>query len=289
MPADFDPADFDEQWYLTQYPDVRAALEQGRVPSALHHYLRHGFDEGRSPNDATKRRLIVHLHVPKTAGTSIRAAFGVAGKKLLPAGYDFRFDETRHKGIEVFSGHFGYHRASTVINGEIITILRDPIERFLSYYYHLVARHNSGAEVSERTILAAKYGIDEFLNIFDCPHIVEDVFNATVWQIAYGSRLRERHEFRSTVAATDDALLALALRNLDNFAIVGFQDELPDFCKAARERYGVELSPRRENANASRVSLDDVPMRTRQKMYRWLYLDIELYKLARQHRREIAP
>ena len=38
---------FDEQWYLTRYPDIALAVKDGRIPSGRHHYLWHGFDEGR--------------------------------------------------------------------------------------------------------------------------------------------------------------------------------------------------------------------------------------------------
>ena len=38
---------FDEIWYLREYPDVRAAVEQGRFRSGLQHYLLHGHKEAR--------------------------------------------------------------------------------------------------------------------------------------------------------------------------------------------------------------------------------------------------
>ena len=40
---------FDEVWYLDQYPDVRAAVEQGQLASGLQHYLLHGHKEQRKP------------------------------------------------------------------------------------------------------------------------------------------------------------------------------------------------------------------------------------------------
>ncbi len=42
---------FDEQWYLSQYPDVRADVEAGLVlKSAWEHYRRHGIFEKRLPS-----------------------------------------------------------------------------------------------------------------------------------------------------------------------------------------------------------------------------------------------
>ena len=41
--------DVDEAWYLEQNPDVAAAVSSGAVPSARHHFLLDGYQEGRLP------------------------------------------------------------------------------------------------------------------------------------------------------------------------------------------------------------------------------------------------
>lgn len=38
---------FDEAWYLTQYPDVKAAIEEGKFESGRQHYQECGEKEGR--------------------------------------------------------------------------------------------------------------------------------------------------------------------------------------------------------------------------------------------------
>lgn len=43
------PADFDTQFYVTAYPDVAAAIAQGRIKSAYAHYRNFGRFEGRFP------------------------------------------------------------------------------------------------------------------------------------------------------------------------------------------------------------------------------------------------
>jgi hypothetical protein len=40
----------DEEWYLSQYPDVRAAVSDGRTKSASSHYRGHGYAERRLPS-----------------------------------------------------------------------------------------------------------------------------------------------------------------------------------------------------------------------------------------------
>ena len=40
----------DEQWYLSQYPDVANAIGEGLFASAEHHYIVQGIREGRLPS-----------------------------------------------------------------------------------------------------------------------------------------------------------------------------------------------------------------------------------------------
>jgi hypothetical protein len=42
-------ARFDEEWYLSQYPEVRAAIQSGLLKSGLEHYRQHGVWEKRLP------------------------------------------------------------------------------------------------------------------------------------------------------------------------------------------------------------------------------------------------
>jgi hypothetical protein len=46
---DDDPPEFDEDWYLHKYPDVKRAVDAGRIRSGLAHYRSHGKAEGRLP------------------------------------------------------------------------------------------------------------------------------------------------------------------------------------------------------------------------------------------------
>ena len=39
----------DEEWYLSQYPDVVNAIKSGHFRSAEHHYIAYGIREGRLP------------------------------------------------------------------------------------------------------------------------------------------------------------------------------------------------------------------------------------------------
>jgi hypothetical protein len=49
LPEPGKPLGFDEEWYLSRYPDIALAVREGRIPSGLVHYERHGKSEGRLP------------------------------------------------------------------------------------------------------------------------------------------------------------------------------------------------------------------------------------------------
>jgi len=283
---DVDDGAFDAAWYLETYPDVGAAVSQGGLESALAHYLAHGREEGREARcrapDAHSAP-IVHLHIPKTAGTALRHALQKSGRRILEAGPDFSYRPETHGDIEVFSGHFGYRSAALVPNGRLITVLRDPVDRFISYYYHLIQLHDTGTEVSERTILAKQYGIDEFVYLLDQPFFIEDLFNSIVWRLAYGTSLHERLEFRRQESPTDDELLAVSKQNLSRFEAVGFQSDFCKFGACLESNLKVPFVFERHNVTENKMRRSDLRIRTLKKIHDWTYLDIELFRWAEVH------
>ncbi len=42
----------DTDWYYKEYPDVAAAVAEGKFKSARHHFIENGYFEGRKPFDA---------------------------------------------------------------------------------------------------------------------------------------------------------------------------------------------------------------------------------------------
>jgi GT2 family glycosyltransferase len=57
----FDEASFDEAGYLRLNPDVADSVSRGEFPSGFHHYLQHGFGEGRNvpgPPSEPRNRLL---------------------------------------------------------------------------------------------------------------------------------------------------------------------------------------------------------------------------------------
>ena len=53
---------FDTTYYLTEYPDVAAAVARGQSPSAFEHYRTKGLREGRHPYPGPRKRTAVPLY-----------------------------------------------------------------------------------------------------------------------------------------------------------------------------------------------------------------------------------
>ena len=226
---------------------------------------------------------LFHLHIPKTAGTSLRSSFDNYNHKILSIDSNFVYDPARHKHIDLFSGHAGYRalEASPNLKGRVITLLRDPFDRVMSYYFHLRESFRVGAEISERTDLANKYSLREFLAIKDHPHLIGDIYNAVTWQLIHDSQSHARMAFRMNQPALGESdLLALARKNLSSFLIVGFQDRIGEFGQAVSRVSGFPIMLGFDNVNKARSALDSLDAETKRRLRAWIEMDIAVHDWA---------
>ena len=104
-----------------------------------------------------KEQLIIFLHIPKTAGTTLRyiiqyqyppaaiyELYGSSGTHLQRVEKIQNLSETKKEKLKIISGHlsFGLHefllRPCTYF-----TFLRDPVKRAISMYYHCKSRNEN--------------------------------------------------------------------------------------------------------------------------------------------------
>jgi hypothetical protein len=226
---------------------------------------------------------LFHLHIPKTAGTSLRAAFERGESRVLAVNSNFVYDPGAHSEIDLFSGHAGFRavEASPALRGRVVTILRDPEERALSYYHHLIREHDAGREVSYRTRLAARYPLRDFLAVSDHSHLLTDMRNAVTWQLVCDSDLGARMKFRDEQPKLTDAdLIARAKDNLASFLVVGLQSRMDLFTRKIQAATGVAVALREDNVNPGRPPLDSLDAQTRRRLREWLELDLAVYDWA---------
>ncbi len=228
-------------------------------------------------------RKIVHMHIPKTAGTALRTAFEKhhQGRRRIFPHYDERkFADINPADFDFFSGHIGYKTAHR-LGGDIVSLFRNPVDRFASVYYFWRELHGKGIENSINTRLAAKFTIDEFVLIRELPSLIEEFYNRVTWQVAYGSMLEHRREFREA-GRTEEDIYRTALDNVQKFAVVGVQEDIPRFASKIKDRYDIDLNVQRINVTQSRGETYDLKIRTVRQIQEWVPMDIELFEFVRR-------
>jgi hypothetical protein len=224
------------------------------------------------------QRKFFFVHLQKTAGTSllirlrehfgVRAIYPTPGERSLVTSFSVdllakRF-AARQDEIQVVSGHFPL-AASEVLGAPftVFTVLRDPVQRTLSYL------RQQQAEVDQ-------YKSAPLDEIYDDPwrrgwlltnHMVR-MLGQKVEELAAGTM------------APDDENLDRAKKALtERVDLFGFQDSFDEFCVALGHRYGWDLGePVRANTTPPSTASDGLTERIR--LDNWA--DVELFEFARR-------
>ena len=238
------------------------------------------------PRDGTRRFFFVHLQ--KTAGTTLfrrlRYHFGPEAVYPMPryqgnveATLDVdllveRFSAHRDQ-IRVVTGHFPLC-TTELLNAEfsVFTLLREPVERALSFLRHQreVAPQFAGAALSE--IYADPLCRDGLLR----NHMVR-MLSLTVDEMTAGAL---------TEVVVDEARLERAKTNLvDRIDVVGVQERFDDFCDELTLRFGWDLGRSHVTNQTAPV---EVPDALRRQIAADNEIDAELYRFAVERCLEIA-
>jgi len=112
-------------------------------------------------------KKIFFLHIPKTAGTSLREIiiknYGIENCYFIyskGAGFntldDFKsLDKQKINKYKVFMGHVTYNtELFKDIDAEFVTFIRNPIDRIISYYQHIM---NNDTKFAEQKVSLLRY------------------------------------------------------------------------------------------------------------------------------------
>jgi hypothetical protein len=224
-------------------PVVRKWLRLGAEAPAPHHH-RASLATAATWSPAPK---IVFVHVMKTAGTSV--------VEWMQRHYHHRevlheattFDRLAAVPLEVRArkrfvrGHFGLQIATEFRPDQgfhLVTILRDPLERAISHFWHV---HRAQGSAPSWTLQARHegFGVHELLkDPFARPYFA----NYQVRNFAY---VRKSHDTFSVLDPdlampddVDDADLERAKSALEELDCVGFTENLRQFVSDMSERFG---------------------------------------------------
>jgi hypothetical protein len=131
-------------------------------------------------------RKCVFVHLPKTAGTSFHSALrNIVGREAVsPSFVATRLSEADAARLERYAVISGHISAADVVryfpDRIILTILRDPVDRCLSWYYF--ARKSTTRVWSSDFLAAKENGVEDFFKL-DYRVTYRNIFNRQVRQL----------------------------------------------------------------------------------------------------------
>jgi hypothetical protein len=188
----------------------------------------------------TERRFFF-IHVMKTAGGTLRRqmlanfereqVYPVKRLDLDMRAANYRLDyltslpADRREAIRVFTGHFPFV-AVELLGMELttITILRDPVERTLSYLRHCKQHHDQHRELSLEEIYEDRFFFLSFIRDHQAK-----LFALTA---------EDDPESYMDVLEVDDRRLELAKTSLERVDVLGVQERFGDLLRELEERFG---------------------------------------------------
>ena len=229
------------------------------------------------------------LHIPKTAGTSLRtflesrfAVGEVCPHLTLPALLPVAPSELER--YRLFCGHHGLYIRHLLREEPVtVTVLRDPLERTVSHYRHLVGTpsdwlHERVKGMSFEEFVTSDLGVSELLN-FQCRYLAFEDIQADYFE---HSKLREKRLDVLETKYADPTLLDRALATLDRIACVGIQERFEETLRLISYTLGwppVTAFPK-YNVSEAKFGAGDLTPRALERVRELTRLDQALYKHA---------
>src|SRR2546421_4420419 len=191
------------------------------------------------------REALIFLHIPKTAGTTLNriiewqysplAIFTMDPYRIRATPERLkRLPERRRRRLRVVRGHLFYGIHEFLPQGATyITMLREPVARFLSSYYFILRRP---LHPLHRKLKKQQLGVEDYLRL--TPH--RQNFQC---QLIAGVEKR---------AADDERLLEIAKEHLTNsFSVVGISERFEESLMLIAKTFDWEV-PYYENRKVSK-------------------------------------
>jgi len=217
------------------------------------------------------------LHISKTAGSSLKKGLLEAFSEYDYCDEIFEIPLRKRKDLgnfNFFATHSGFNTAE-LLNADVITVLRDPIDRITSLYNFW---HNRTPKEDPAGVFSdvAKMTPQEFFSSKQM-NIIVGRENCQAYQLAYSNNKFGRDYLKNL---SEQEILELAMSNLRKSKLVGFVEHLDVFCEKFQKIYQRELVI--PKINVSKVSHSNFifDKELRSAMYDSIYLDQALYSMA---------
>jgi hypothetical protein len=229
------------------------------------------------------------LHLPKTAGSSLRDMLRLrfAERDIFPIERVQVLQQTPKAEIQkykLFCGHFDYQFVYLFpVKPNIITVLRDPVERVLSNYSFWRENYLSkgevvtinGVEVVEMVPEEVMLPLEDFIES-DYPQIWDEVNNSQAARLAHSLGWRRENQ------VSEDELWKTASQNLDTIDAVGTVENFSTFLEVMCSRFSwVNFEESiRTNVTKNRVRSGDIDPNTIQRIKEKNQIDVALHAQA---------
>jgi len=209
---------------------------------------------------------IVFLHVPKTAGGSLRQAWAGAARKsgkVFKSIYTVEVAEEQVRDADYIFGHVSYGTIEKFdLTPRYVTFFRHPVHRVISHFYHLAAYAEDNLEIRD---LIRDRDINTFFEEVD----YWEFDNLACRQISgHGRNVPNMVE---TYKA--------ARENMEQMEFVGFQEFFDISCLELSNLVGLTISPHFKT-NVSDFGSSDLSRKTLGIIGEKNALDIRLYQEA---------
>jgi hypothetical protein len=234
----------------------------------------------RSGKDTKQVRSVIFLHIPKTAGSTLNGIIDHQFKRTATFtrhphfSQEFndefkKLSEAQRERIRLVKGHmfFGLHEFLPQ-PAAYITMLRDPVDRIISYYYHTV-RHPNYEKVYNN-VVSRHMSLKDFAS---CG--LTDSFENGQTRLLSGVQEGD----------TAKEILERAKKNLqEHFAVVGLTERFDETLILLKRILGwrnIFYTKLNVGMNRSKKK-EDIPKETLSIIEKYNELDIELYRYAQE-------
>lgn len=214
-----------------------------------------------TPRERVVGEGLVFMHIIKTAGTSLRQALAahydpaeIAPQQFLEEMEDVGAEAVRDR-YRLMMVHFGFGLASALAPN-MITVLRDPIERIVSIYnfWRGVPLPEDGP-VDRALRYARELSFSEFIRVED-DRIADDIRDSQTMSLVLGNDRWSRERLEG-IDRRD--ILRIAERNLRSFDVTGTTERMGAFATEFELRFGIRLEIGRANETPQRfISAGDI-------------------------------
>ncbi|NRA56847.1 MAG: sulfotransferase family 2 domain-containing protein [Phycisphaerales bacterium] len=225
-------------------------------------------------------RPLIFVHIFKAGGTSLRKIIRQNNKGAPVQLFNGNFgqnnewrarpqDERDSFGLLLGHQHYGNHEYLSA-PASYMTVLRDPIDRVISYYYFVLRYKDHHLY---------KHGFTDDTTLSDFVHHGRNIELDNIQTRLLNPQPEKQYPFGSV----DQSMLDIALENLEKIDRVGIVERMGDFLELLRQAEGWTIETEfHENRTADRPRVHDHDESVLERIRELNRFDIALHEAARK-------